>query len=324
MKQMKKLSALAAGSMTIALLLGTSLAQAEEVCYEGDVATGIKGLNVITSQFNAITIDVNFVNTSGFDLYGSNLDRENFPFDGAESEEDALATVAAINIALNEEGPVPEFVEISGKKNYYLGVEGEEELSFGLVGAVGGENVTGAEWDLCKESSIESCFGSVAILPAEERFIYADIFPAVSGAQCDGAPPPQGSDFTITPGITGSWYLPPERDGEGYNIEIVGETFAPQLLAYFYTYDNDGNQMWLVGTGPVNGDTAVVPVKVTSGALYGDAFDKDDVDREDWGTLTFTFTSCNAGSVVRASTMGFGTTTYDIQRLTSVISLSCP
>jgi len=81
--------------------------------------------------------------------------------------------------------------------------------------------------------------------------------------------------------------------------------------------------MWLVGSGPANGDTAVVPVQVTSGAVYGDDFDPTDVLKEDWGTLTFKFTSKDTGTVERASTMGFGTTTVDIIRLTSVTGLSC-
>jgi len=95
------------------------------------------------------------------------------------------------------------------------------------------------------------------------------------------------------------------------------------VLAYFYTYDENGDQMWLVGSGPADGDTAVVPVQVISGPVYGDGFDKDDVDRTDWGTLTFTFDTKDTGSVVRASTIGFGTTTEDIFRLTYVTGLNC-
>ena len=96
------------------------------------------------------------------------------------------------------------------------------------------------------------------------------------------------------------------------------------MLAYFYTYDDAGNQMYLVGSGEVDGDTAVVPVVVTSGPSYGDDYDKDDLVRETWGTLTFTFTSKDTGTVERASTMGFGTTTEDIVRLTSATGLECP
>jgi len=64
---------------------------------------------------------------------------------------------------------------------------------------------------------------------------------------------------------------------------------------------------------------------VTSGAMFGPAFDEDDVLLEDWGTLTFTFSSCNEGSVEYDSTMaGFGSGAGDIERLTSVTGMSCP
>ena len=306
--------------MVLALILTASWqqAQAEEVCLDGDTVIGIKDLEITTDEFDTINIDVEFRYTTGFDIYGSDLD--NMPFDPVTGEEDAGATSLAINNALDALNPVPDFVGEPGQSAYFIGVEGEVELGVGLVGAWGAENLTGDFWDPC--TGANDCLLGVAVLGAEQRFVYADLARAVDGASCDGGAPP-GPTFTITPGITGSWY-DPERDGEGYNIEIVGSALDPQLLAYFYTYDADGNQMWLVGTGPANGDTAVVPVQVTSGPVYGDGFDKDDVVREDWGTLTFTFSSCTAGSVVRASTMGFGTTTEDFVRLTFVTGLTCP
>jgi len=95
------------------------------------------------------------------------------------------------------------------------------------------------------------------------------------------------------------------------------------MLAYFYTYDEAGKQMWMLGQGFANGDTAELPVQVTSGAVYGDDFDPADVIREDWGKLTFKFTSKDTGTVERASTMGFGTTTVDIERLSSLTGLVC-
>jgi len=318
MKQMKKLSALAAGSMVIALLLSTSLAKAEEVCLDGDTVIGIKDLVVVTDQFDTINIDVDFTYKTGFEVYGSGLD--NFPFDGANAEEDVFAVMIAINESLGTNNPVPGSAGQSGQDVYFIGAEEEQEGGAGLIAAVGSENLTGQFWDPCTRTN--DCIAGAAILAADERFTYADLSRAVDGASCDGGGPPPPT-FTITAGITGSWY-DRERDGEGYNIEIVGSSLDPQLLAYFYTYDDAGNQMWLVGQGPANGDTAVVPVQVTSGAVYGDDFDKDDVVRQDWGTLTFTFSSCTAGSVVRASTMGFGTTTENFVRLTSITGLTCP
>jgi len=160
-------------------------------------------------------------------------------------------------------------------------------------------------------------------LDSDQRFTYA-VLSYANDSSCDGAPPSEPpTSFNIIPCITGSWYLE-ARDGEGYNIEILGSGLELSMLAYFYTYDDDGNQMWLVGSGPIDGDTAIVPVQVTSGPVYGDDYDKEDVLREDWGTLTFKFDTKDTGSVVRDSTMGFGTTTEDIDRLTYVSDLSCP
>ena len=144
----------------------------------------------------------------------------------------------------------------------------------------------------------------------DER-IYAD-FTVVDGS------------FSITPGITGSWF-DSDRAGEGFNVEVVGPVNALQMVAYFYTYDEEGSQMWLSGAGPISGNTATVPVQVTSGPAFGEDFDpEEDVIRQDWGTLTFTFSSCDAGSVMYDSTLGFGSGMYDIVRLTSVTNLPCP
>jgi hypothetical protein len=316
MKQMKKLSALTA-SMAIGLLLGTSMVQAAEVCYDGDIVTGIKSLDVFTETYEEITIDVDFVNATGFEIYGSEL--KNLPYGtGTLAAQDALATVAAINNAINAISGVPDWVEISGKKNYYIGTEGEEEYGFGSVGAVGGENVTGGEWKRCNESSIERCIGSVAILPAADHFIYADLTTA-DGNDCGNAPP---DSFPITPGITGSWY-DPTHGGEGFNIEVIGDTLDPLLLVYFFTYDDSGNQMWLTGVGDIDGGTAVVPLEVTSGPVFGDDFNPEDVVSEVWGTLTLTFISCGAGSASYVST-NFGDGSFNIERLTSISGLTCP
>ncbi len=108
MKQMKKLSTLAVGSIAIGLLLGTNIAQAEEVCYEGDgvTASGIKGLEMLSDQFGQIVIDVDFRYATGFDIYGPEL--HDFPFDAARREEDAALAMAAIKRTRSGESPVPE------------------------------------------------------------------------------------------------------------------------------------------------------------------------------------------------------------------------
>jgi hypothetical protein len=315
MKQMKKLSALTT-SMAIGLLLGTSMAQAANVCWDGDIVSGIKGLDVFTESYDQISIDVDFVKTTGFEIYGSDL--ENLPFEEFFAEEDAALTMIAINNAINEVNPVPDFVEFSGEKNYYIGAEEDTEGSAGGIAAIGGENLTGEEWRPCDEDSLERCIGSVAILPAADHFIYADLTPA-DGTQCGNAPP---ASFPITPGITGTWY-DETHSGEGFLFEIVGQELDPQFLAYFYTYDDSGNQMWLTGVGEIDGGTAIVPMEVTSGPVFGDDFNPEDVISEVWGTLTLTFISCGAGSASYVST-NFGDGSFNIERLTSISGVTCP
>jgi len=295
-------------------------AQAEEVCVDGDTAIGIKGLDYVTDEYGPVTINVDFRYATGFEVYGSGL---NFPFHNENAEEDGLVTMAAINNALGTNNPIPGSAGRPDQNVYFIGLEEESEGGAALVAALGSENLTGGFWDACSRTN--DCVAGAAVLEADRYFTYADLSWA-DGSKCGNAPPtepPPAGSFNIIPCITGSWFLP-ERDGEGYNIEIIGSELDPDLLAYFYTYDDAGNQMWLVGAGEVNGDTAVVPVEVLSGPSYGDDYDKDDLDREDWGTLTFTFTSKDAGTVKRASTIGFGTTTEDIIRLTSATGLECP
>ena len=317
MKKMKKLSVLAAGSIAIGLQLFTSMALAEEVCLDGDTAMGIKGLDVLTDQHGARTIDVKFTYATGYEVYGSGLD--NFPFTGGNAEEDLIAINAQINVSLNANS-APGSAGQPGQNSYFVGAEEDD----GFMAAYGSENLSNTFWDKCSEEANDCIFGATVLNP-NERHTYAELSSAAGGS-CGNTPPdpeePPTGSYNIVPCITGSWYLD-ARDGEGYNIEIWGDDLDPQVLAYFYTYDEAGNQMWLVGSGPANGDTAVVPVQVTSGPVYGAGYNPADVLREDWGTLTFKFTSKNAGTVVRASTMGFGTDTVDIVRLTYVTGLTC-
>ena len=304
--------------LALALSASWQPAQAAEVCMDGDTVTGIKDMEVVTDQYGTIDIDVDFRYATGYEVYGSGLG--DFPFDLENAEEDAFAVMAQINNRLGINNPFPDSAGQPGQDTYFIGVEQESEAGLALIAATGSENLTGEVWDPCTVAN--DCIAGAAVLEADERFTYADLSRA-SGGTCTGSPPPEPEPgYTIVPCITGSWY-DPARDGEGYNIEITGSSLDPQVLAYFYTYDENGDQMWLVGSGPADGDTAVVPVQLISGPVYGDGYDPDDRVVEDWGTLTFTFDTKDTGSVVRASTTGFGTTTEDIFRLTYVTGLTC-
>lgn len=99
--------------------------------------------------------------------------------------------------------------------------------------------------------------------------------------------------FSITPGIAGSWYNE-DRDGEGYQIDIGADNV---VILGFYTYDTQGNQFWIWGSGIYNGDSVVLNMVTTDGALWGSSFDPDAVNVYEWGTITLTFYSCYTGNV---------------------------
>ena len=136
-------------------------------------------------------------------------------------------------------------------------------------------------------------------------------------------------DFAITGGISGTWYNE-LRDGEGFLFDVFPtDTGGPQLVASYYTYDDMGNQVWLVGSGMVDGNYVRTEMEITRGGTFGVLLNPQDVVRSDWGTLEFIFTSCSAGYVwvnpnaeMLAAGMGFEAFEFEINRLTP--SSFCP
>ncbi len=131
----------------------------------------------------------------------------------------------------------------------------------------------------------------------------------------------------ITGGFSGTWYQP-ARDGEGFVIDVAPYYFENdqddwQIVATYYTYDGMGNQAWLIGNAVIEGDTVTVPVQITDGGIFGLLFDPLHVNRSDWGTLEFSFTSCWRGHVsvtpnaeTQNAGLGFEPIEFDIERLT--------
>jgi len=100
------------------------------------------------------------------------------------------------------------------------------------------------------------------------------------------------TEFYITSGISGTWY-DPVRDGEGFMIDVEVEG---RVLVSFYTYDTQGRQFWMIGDGVVDGDKVEIDFITTGGGIYGPEFDPQAVNRYPWGTGTFTFAGCYAGT----------------------------
>lgn len=118
--------------------------------------------------------------------------------------------------------------------------------------------------------------------------------------------------------LSGSWYNP-QRSGEGLMLELVDED-RPTAVVSFYTYaaDGSGEQVWLIGSGPLAGDTAIVDLMITQGTAFGDDFDADLVERTPWGQVRIQFLSDRSAILeYDASLAGYGSGEIELQRLTA-------
>lgn len=143
-------------------------------------------------------------------------------------------------------------------------------------------------------------------------------FPQVSGVYTV-----VGGPFAITPGITGNWFNR-EQSGQGFSLEVLRDN---TLLAEWFTYAPETGQAWIVAMGPIAGNTAVLQgyQAVGPGGRFLPNFDPSGVHNEFWGTLSFTFTDCNSGSVSWQPVLaGYAAGSMSIERLTLPAGLVCP
>jgi len=99
--------------------------------------------------------------------------------------------------------------------------------------------------------------------------------------------------FSVRGGISGSWF-DPDQQGLGMQIEVIDEHRA--LVAWF-TYDLDGNPLWLWGIGELERDTISADLLRFSGGRFPPDFDDDAVTSQAWGELELTFADCNTGQM---------------------------
>ncbi|MGV6852657.1 MAG: hypothetical protein ACWA5R_10845 [bacterium] len=170
---------------------------------------------------------------------------------------------------------------------------------------------------------------------ARERYMYVrlhfekctdgdsdyDQLSAVSGAGNEGRAYISGaSGGTIVDGsLAGSWF-DNKRSGEGFLFDITTDGDGnPLLVAYFFTYKNDGSgdQLWLVAAGPIQGSEVRLNFSSTEGADFGANFDPHDVTGVPWGAITFKFTGCNSIEASYESAT-YGNGTFQLERVANL------
>ncbi len=124
------------------------------------------------------------------------------------------------------------------------------------------------------------------------------------------------------PTRSGSWYNP-DRDGEGFVVEILPNGVP---LAYWFTYDLDGNQAWMVGIGrgPVTSGSVQLDMQSPVGGRFGPDFDPGDVQRPVSGVVRLGLPCSGAfydfETALPATFSDFG---FDIRRLVGIGPGAC-
>jgi len=139
----------------------------------------------------------------------------------------------------------------------------------------------------------------------------------VMGFGCGRSPLPPETPAGV---LSGSWY-DPSHAGEGYVLEILINNTA---LVYWFSFDTEGNRRWFFGTGQIQGDKLVFnEMLTTSGGVFGEGFDPNDVEVSPWGSLELELL-CDSGSAGFVPTVeGFPAGALDLTRLTYLSGLSC-
>lgn len=134
---------------------------------------------------------------------------------------------------------------------------------------------------------------------------------AVNGLCGDGPPGTAQVDASL-----GGSFFAAARAGEGFYFDVVDAGGTPTLVAFYFTYqpDGSGEPAWLIGSAPISGNRAAVPVSFGSGGVFGPDFDTASVTTTAWGTITVTWLSCTE---VRIDYDGlWGTGSYTMGPLT--------
>jgi hypothetical protein len=121
--------------------------------------------------------------------------------------------------------------------------------------------------------------------------------------------------------FSGSWY-DSSRSGEGW---ILGQVTEDLVLAVWFTYDPEGNPLWLIGTGSAQGEAVLIEDLLEPvGGRFGPAFNPEDVERRPWGRATFRAIGCDAMGVEwQANSAEFGSGEGTLERLTQLAGLAC-
>ncbi len=209
-------------------------------------------------------------------------------------------------------------------------IDGNQIVVTGMVRPVGG--VFGPEFD--PETVVREDWGSLEITFADCDTATANWsgppafgagsmdlvrLSAIDDVECD--PETASLPDRVVSGRSGPWY-DPSHNGEGWMLEMLADG---RMVVYWFTFDDQGRQAWLVGDAEVNGRTLwIEDMLITGGTRFGDAFRSEDVTLDSWGSFGFLFEDCSNAKMRYASIDArFGEGTLEPERVAQLVSSDC-
>jgi hypothetical protein len=223
---------------------------------------------------------------------------------------------------------------LDGEQDWYIAqgeIRGNRILFPELVQVSGGEfgpgfdpakvtrKVVGSAsfiWSNCEQGAMDWTINQDGNVPRHGRQNLQRIS-RVMGVDCG---PPILAPEVEQSRLSGSWY-DPTHSGEGYVLEVLIDR---RVLVYWFSFDPQGNRRWFFGVGEIQGDKLVFEeMFTTSGGIFGDDFDPEQVEVDPWGSLELEL-ECESGTARFVPTEdGFLPGTLDLTRLTILQGLSC-
>ncbi len=127
----------------------------------------------------------------------------------------------------------------------------------------------------------------------------------------------QISSATISSTLSGAWYAP-ALDRDGWMIEVLADDRA---VVSWYSYDNQGAQMWMVGIGTLDDGTIHIDEMLVTRRI---GTNPDQFILDIWGSLDFDYVDCNNATVRYQSTGERGAGSLNATRIFSLSGLECP
>ncbi|MFK7958572.1 MAG: hypothetical protein AB8B96_20945 [Lysobacterales bacterium] len=130
----------------------------------------------------------------------------------------------------------------------------------------------------------------------------------------------------VTSDFTGIWNQP-DQESQGFVVQIVGQPDgSTEGVAYWFTYDDSGNPMWVVGQGPVVGNEINMDFLRVDGPQFLESPNPNARNVTNFGSGSMAFSNCDIATVeiqLANAVTGTGLETFTINRLSRVLSTNC-